>query len=62
LNVRHQSDHNRVLICVEFEGTIIMRVFAMYGRNWWILIGLLVVFSLCPALALGVVLQYFFTG
>ncbi|KAJ7232284.1 hypothetical protein C8J57DRAFT_1250697 [Mycena rebaudengoi] len=43
--------HNRLLIRVEFEGTLIMRVFAMYGRNWWILICLLAVFSLSPALA-----------
>ncbi|KAJ7859325.1 hypothetical protein B0H14DRAFT_3864098 [Mycena olivaceomarginata] len=34
------------------ECTLIMVVFAMYGRNWWILICLLVVFSPWPALAL----------
>ncbi|KAJ7312234.1 hypothetical protein DFH08DRAFT_897159 [Mycena albidolilacea] len=34
------------------ECTLIMRVFAMYGRNWWILICLLVVFAPWPALAL----------
>ncbi|KAJ6540059.1 hypothetical protein DFH09DRAFT_1175926 [Mycena vulgaris] len=34
------------------ECTLIMRVFAMYGRNWWILICLLVVFSPFPALTL----------
>ncbi|KAF8124624.1 hypothetical protein K438DRAFT_2034196 [Mycena galopus ATCC 62051] len=33
------------------ECTLIMRVFAMYGRNWWILICLLAVFAPCPALA-----------
>ncbi|KAJ7855654.1 hypothetical protein B0H13DRAFT_2357738 [Mycena leptocephala] len=32
------------------ECTLIMRVFAMYGRNWWILVCLLAVFS--PALRL----------
>ncbi|KAJ7216815.1 hypothetical protein C8J57DRAFT_1537878 [Mycena rebaudengoi] len=39
------------------ECTLIMRVFAMYGRNWWILICLLAVFSLSPALALWDVIE-----
>ncbi|KAJ7859326.1 hypothetical protein B0H14DRAFT_3446704 [Mycena olivaceomarginata] len=39
------------------ECTLIMRVFAMYGHNWWILICLLVVFSPCPALALWDVIK-----
>ncbi|KAJ7878035.1 hypothetical protein B0H13DRAFT_2346826 [Mycena leptocephala] len=47
--------HNRVLIRV--EGTLIMRVFAMYGRNWWILICLLAVFSPAPVLALWDVIK-----
>ncbi|KAF7355866.1 hypothetical protein MVEN_00915200 [Mycena venus] len=34
------------------ECTLIMRVFAMYGRNWRILICLLAVFAPCPGLAL----------
>ncbi|KAJ6552766.1 hypothetical protein B0H19DRAFT_1072269 [Mycena capillaripes] len=34
------------------ECTLIIRVFAMYGRNWRILICLLAVFALCPAFAL----------
>ncbi|KAJ7203938.1 hypothetical protein C8J57DRAFT_1735204 [Mycena rebaudengoi] len=33
------------------ECTLIMRVFAMYDRNWWILIFLLAVFAPWPALA-----------
>ncbi|KAF7333190.1 hypothetical protein MVEN_02384800 [Mycena venus] len=45
-------DHKRVLIGVEFKGTLIMRVFAMYGRNWWILICLLAVFAPFPLLTL----------
>ncbi|KAJ7483767.1 hypothetical protein B0H11DRAFT_2231919 [Mycena galericulata] len=44
--------HHRVLIRVEFEGTLIMRVFAMYGRNRWVLISLLAVFAVWPAFAL----------
>ncbi|KAJ6554179.1 hypothetical protein B0H19DRAFT_1262569 [Mycena capillaripes] len=48
---------NRVLIRPELEGTLIMRVFAMYGRNWRILIFLLVVFSPSPALALWDVIK-----
>ncbi|KAF7334429.1 hypothetical protein MVEN_02272300 [Mycena venus] len=32
--------------------TLIMRVFAMYGRNWWILICLMAVSALLPAFAL----------
>ncbi|KAJ7483735.1 hypothetical protein B0H11DRAFT_2279755 [Mycena galericulata] len=48
----HQSDHNQVLIRVEFEGTLIMRVFAMYGRNWWILISLMAVLTASFAFAL----------
>ncbi|KAJ7436253.1 hypothetical protein B0H11DRAFT_2364981 [Mycena galericulata] len=34
------------------ECTLIMRVFAMYGRNWWILTCLLAVFAVWPACAL----------
>jgi hypothetical protein len=33
----------RALIRFEFKGTLIMRVFAMYGRNWWIFTSLAVV-------------------
>jgi hypothetical protein len=39
-------------VLIRVEGTLIIRVFAMYGRNWWILICLLVVFSPAPVLAL----------
>ncbi|KAJ6495825.1 hypothetical protein DFH09DRAFT_1103711 [Mycena vulgaris] len=49
--------HNRVLIRVELEGTLIMRVFAMYDRNRWILICLLAVFAPWPALALWDVIK-----
>ncbi|KAJ7198073.1 hypothetical protein GGX14DRAFT_470314, partial [Mycena pura] len=34
------------------ECTLIMRVFAMHGRNWWILMCLLAVFSCFPAFAI----------
>ncbi|KAJ7887307.1 hypothetical protein B0H14DRAFT_3127663 [Mycena olivaceomarginata] len=53
----HQSDHNRVLIRVKFEATLIMRVFAMYDRNRWILICLLAVFTPWPVLALWDVIE-----
>ncbi|KAJ7278351.1 hypothetical protein C8J57DRAFT_1503248 [Mycena rebaudengoi] len=56
-HVESAHHHNRVLIRVEFEGTLIMRVFAMYGRNWRILIFLLTVFAPCPALALWDVIK-----
>ncbi|KAJ7262399.1 hypothetical protein C8J57DRAFT_1513402 [Mycena rebaudengoi] len=39
------------------ECTLIMRVFAMYGRNWWILICLLMVFAPFPGLALWDVIK-----
>ncbi|KAF8128794.1 hypothetical protein K438DRAFT_2000155 [Mycena galopus ATCC 62051] len=47
----------KVLLVIQetlVECTLIMRVFAMYGRNWRILICLLAVFALFPALALVV--------
>ncbi|KAJ6530260.1 hypothetical protein B0H19DRAFT_1273919 [Mycena capillaripes] len=34
------------------QSTLIMRVFAMYGRNWWILICTLAASALCPVFAL----------
>ncbi|KAF7334432.1 hypothetical protein MVEN_02272600 [Mycena venus] len=45
----------RSLIVIQemlIECTLIMRVFAMYGRNWWILICLVVVSALWPAFTL----------